>query len=149
MDKEKDGNTINKSIFAVGLIAILLSLYQFRDEFSSIIIISKNNSSVSLMSVIIFFCFLLIISVYLYALHYVKYSFGEKIRKWSIFKVIIFLADLFYFLAMFFPILIFTIFITNKFNISTNNLLVFDVIISILSVILGIISAIVSYKNKK
>jgi len=63
MNKEKENITINKSIFAVGLIAIFLSMYQFREELIGIIIQGDGKSSISLFAVIVTFCFLLIISV--------------------------------------------------------------------------------------
>lgn len=148
MNKEKENITINKSIFAVGLIAIFLSMYQFRDELNSIIIQGSGKSSISLFAVIVVFCFLLIISVYLYALNYIKYSFKENIQGWFIFKAIIFLANLFYFLAMFFPLLVFIIAIINILNIPIKNILIFDIIGVLILGVFGIISAIASYRNR-
>jgi hypothetical protein len=144
---EKEGNIINKSIFAVGLIAIILSLYQFNGEFSHIIIQDNGSQPVSLLSVIIFFCFLLIISVYLYALNYIKYSFKQKIQTWFVFKIIIFFADLFYFLALFFPLLVIFVSVLNKFNISYEDIIIFDTIAALVLIITGVISTVASYKK--
>lgn len=148
MNKEKENITINKSIFAVGLIAIFLSMYQFRDELNGIVIQGSGKSSVSLYAVIVVFCFLLIISVYLYALNYIKYNFRDNIQRWFIFKVIVFLANSFYFFAMFFPILVFSIAIINRLDIPYKGVLFFDIFGISLLCGFGIFSAIASYKNR-
>lgn len=148
MNKEKESNIINKSIFSVGLIALFLSTYQFRDYFSRIIIQNNEKSSISLFSVIISFCFLLVVSVYLYALYYVKYSFGDRVQRWFIFKVILFFAELFYFLAMFLPLLILIMLIVDALNIPYQSILVFDIIGTVILLLFGIISAVFSLKKK-
>ena len=138
---KKEKNIVNKSLFSVGLIAIFLSLYQFKEELGSIIIQGENKSSISLLSVIIMFSICLIISVYFYALSYIKYSFGEKVQEFFIFKIIVFLGDLFYSTAMFYPILILIIYISHKFNFLNQYIFIFDTIGIVSLFIFGIFTS--------
>jgi len=93
-----------KSLFVVALFGAFLAFSSFKTDLS-MIYITINNSQFSLLSLMVIFVVLLAISVYLFALDFVKYSFG-KYQNFFGFKAIIPLANFFYSLAILFPIII-------------------------------------------
>lgn len=103
-----ENNNKDKAIFAVGLLAAILAFSPFEDSLKEIIIFSlPGKPSLSLLEVLFLFALFLAISVYLFALDYVKYGFGLKAQNNFIFKSISFFANLVYSFAIFFPIFIF------------------------------------------
>lgn len=125
----------DKAIFSVGLLAALLAFGPFRTDFQQIILFGQpNKPQLSLLGVLLFFTFLLAVSVYLFALDYVKYGFNLKVQNHFIFKAISFLANTTYLVAIFFPLLIVIMAIMsippiNAFALKyRNGMLIFDVV---------------------
>ncbi len=94
----------DKAFFVVGLLAAFLAFSTFKDDLSKIGLIIGNRIY-PLFGIMIFFIILLTISVYLYALDYLRFNFG-KYQNFFLFRWIIPLANFFYSFAMLFPILV-------------------------------------------
>ncbi|HEU0081039.1 MAG TPA: HEPN domain-containing protein [Candidatus Paceibacterota bacterium] len=99
-----DKDIKEKAIFVVGLLAAFLAFSAFKEELSKISLIIFG-SNFSLLGIMIFFAILLSISVYLYALDYLRYSLG-KYQNFFILRWIIPLGNFFFSLAILSPILV-------------------------------------------
>lgn len=99
-----DKSVSEKGIFIVGLLAAFLAFSSFKNELS-VIYLSINGQDFSLLKLMMFFIVLLTLSVYLYALDYLKYSVGEY-QNLFIFKILIPIGDFVYSLAMIFPVIV-------------------------------------------
>jgi len=95
----------DKAVFVLGFLAVFIALSPFKQELSKININIGASEKLNLLGAVIIFTVLLIVSVYLYALDYTKYNF-PKHQNSIIFRWIIPLANLFYSLAIWFPLMI-------------------------------------------
>lgn len=102
----------DKAVFVLGFLAIFIALSPFKQELSKININIGGSEDFNLLGALVVFTALLIISVYLYALDYTKYNF-PKYQNSIIFRWIIPLANLFYSLAIWFPLMIILMMIIN------------------------------------
>lgn len=94
----------DKAVFVVGLMAAFLAFSSYKEELSSIYI-QIGQSAPSLSSLFLTFVIFLALSVYFYALDYLRYSF-PRFQNSLTFKLTNFLANAFYSLAIFFPLLV-------------------------------------------
>lgn len=101
----------DKAVFVLGLLGVFLAFSPFKEDLSQInlFIINKKYSLSSLM---IAFLLPLTLSVYLYALDYLKYSLGRH-QNFFIFKIFVPLANFFYFIAILFPLLVVSIWLIS------------------------------------
>ncbi len=149
-----DKDVKDKAVFIVGFLAIFLTVASFKEELSRIYL-AIGEHSYSVFHIFIFFISLLIISVYLFALDYLRYSFG-RYQNFFIFRWIIPLANFFYSAAILFPILVLIFWIFGSepiygFTKQHENILhTFDVIGGILISIVAISNSIfITRKAKK
>lgn len=131
----------DKAVFVVGLLAAFLAFSAFKDELSKVYILILGRDY-SLLTIMILFIVLLALSVYLYALDYLKYSLG-KYQNFIIFKCLIPLANFFYFFALILPILMLLIWILGFVQI-TQILNEYRPIIITLDSILAVIAGVLS-----
>lgn len=103
--KTENINFSAKLEFIVGFFAIIFALTTFKDKLE-LIKLDILIGSFSLYSLISFFLGLLFISIYLYALNYIRYDFPALLKiKWlSWLGYIEFLARLTYFITIIFPL---------------------------------------------
>jgi hypothetical protein len=142
----------DKAIYVVGLLSAFLAFSTFKEELYNIKIL-LNNHSYSLLYFIVFFVILLSISVYLYALDYVKYSFG-KYQNFILFRAIIPLANFFYSIAILFPLLVLlsVLISLSPFLTSVGNskiLLYFDIVGGIFIGVFSVINALFLTKKER
>lgn len=99
--KTENINFSNKLEFIVGFFAIIFALTSFKDKLE-LIKLDILIGSFSLFSLISFFLGLLFVSIYLYALNYIRYDFPALLKiKWlSWLGYIEFLARLAYFITI-------------------------------------------------
>lgn len=95
----------DKPTFVVGLLAAVLAFTSFKNELSNIKI-DLGFCYLNLLQVAIIFFIILSLSAYFYALDYMRYGYGEKIKNISIFKWILPLANFLYVVALLFPLII-------------------------------------------
>lgn len=142
-----------KGVFVVALLGSFLALSAFKDELKAIRLIF-GSGTVSLLGILIVFGLMLMLSAYLYALDYVRYSFG-KYQNFFIFRTIIPIANFFYSLALIFPIFIFILWIADsppfhQFNNTYRKpVLYFDIIAGLILIIGGLINSYILSKRKK
>lgn len=103
--KTESINFSTKLEFIVGFFAIIFALTTFKDKLE-LIKLDILIGSFSLFSLILFFSGLLFVSIYLYALNYIRYDFPAllRIKLLSWLKYIEFLARLAYFIAIISPL---------------------------------------------
>lgn len=103
--KTESINFSTKLEFIVGFFAIIFALTTFKDKLE-LIKLDILIGSFSLYSLILFFSGLLFVSIYLYALNYIRYDFPAILKlKWlSWLKYMEFLAHLAYFIAIISPL---------------------------------------------
>lgn len=94
-----------KGIFVVGLMAAFLAFSAYKEELSSIRIQMGAHMAPTLSSLFLVFVIFLALSVYFYALDYLKYSY-PRFQNSFIFKVTAFLGNFFYSLGIIFPLLV-------------------------------------------
>lgn len=99
-----DRDIKEKAVFVVGLLAAFLAFSFFKDDLSQKYLLIANQPY-SLWHSTVFFVILLAISVYLYALNYIRYSFG-RFQNFFVFRWIIPTANFFYSLAILYPIIV-------------------------------------------
>ena len=100
-----NSNIKDKAVFGVGFLAALLAFSSLKEELLKIHI-TISGHQYSLFNIMIFFIILLSVSIYLYALDYLRYNFG-KYQNHIIFRSIVPLANFFYSIAILFPVLVF------------------------------------------
>lgn len=93
----------------MALLGSFLTLSTFKEELSVIKIYFSDNT-ISLLSILLIFGSVLILSAYFYALDYVRYNFG-KYQNLFLFRLIIPTADFFYSISILFPIFIFILWV--------------------------------------
>lgn len=103
--------TKDKAIFVVALLGAFLAFSPFKDDLSNIYILI-GNIKYTLLGIMITFIALLALSVYLYALDYIRYNFG-KYQNAFVFRCIIPVANFFYSVAILFPLLILFLWIVS------------------------------------
>ncbi|MFA6096854.1 MAG: HEPN domain-containing protein [Candidatus Paceibacterota bacterium] len=136
----------DKSIFVVGILATFLAFSTLKEELQRIIVLSTPTRNVSFFDILVIFVSLLTISVYMYALDFVKYNYGPRIQNHLFFKAIIWLANFFYSFAIFFPIFI-VIIIIFQIPIIDNLTKRYNGLIWLFDVIMGLIWLITSVWN--
>lgn len=96
----------DKAVFILGFLAVFLTLSTFKNQLIEISIPVKDHTYTVWDMVVLLLIFMMI-SGYLYALSYIRYSFGRyqewRIIQWS-FKTVIFFANLFYSVALLLPL---------------------------------------------
>ena len=142
MDKDIQKERTN---FALGLFGASLAMLVLKDDLAQISI-PMGTQKLPLLGGIIFFILFLAAAIYLYALDFVRFSFGKYKDSW-IFRWIIPTANFFYSAALFFPILvllasIFAIPVINNFARRSNKIIwIFDVILGIAWLVVSFINA--------
>ncbi|MFA6252158.1 MAG: HEPN domain-containing protein [Candidatus Paceibacterota bacterium] len=139
-------NWKDKSIFILGFLAIFVALAPFKDDLSNIKVLS--NPDLTLWNLLLVFIVILVVSIYLYALNYIKYILG-KYQNSIIFKIITALAEFCYLLALLLPIIIVLWILMTKLPyspISSNN---WSIILSIISILTTIFATYKIFKVKK
>jgi hypothetical protein len=148
----------NKSIFAIGLIAAVLALNPLIGDLNHVIIFKDaKDGNLTLAGVLLIFVLFLSVSVYLYALNYIKYGYEKEARNNLFFKIIIWSANFFYSIAVGFPLLVFLMVITNSVGFIyalekfRTEAIIFDIIGSAVLVGMSIYDATNTFKseNKK
>jgi len=135
----------DKAFFVVALLAAFLAFSSFKDSLSSIYL-SIANHNYNLLHIVIFFVGLLTISVYFYALDYIKYSFG-KYQNFLLFRMINPIANFFYAIAILFPVFILFVWIVGSsptydfLKANTHTMEIFDSFGAVLLVLTGFFSA--------
>lgn len=94
----------DKAIFVVGLLAAFMAFSVFKDGLSKIFL-NIGGNPVNLWGMMKVFLVLLTLSVYLYSLDLLRYSFG-RFQNFILFRIPIIAANFFYFSAIIFPIFI-------------------------------------------
>ncbi len=140
-----------KALFAVTLVAAFLAFSAFKEEMSKIML-PVGAYSYSLLGIAVAFTILLSLSVYLYALGYIRYSFG-KYQNFFLLRWIIPTANFFYFIAIVYPLIIFVglfLTITPIYQLAQHYnaaIVWFDVITGLVTIIGGVVN--VFYSTKK
>lgn len=113
MDEEKTNNInfSNKVGFIIGFIAVIIALYPFKQTLDSIKI-NLLIVSPSLTLLIAIFLGLLFLSIYFYALNYIRYDFPSLLNiEWL--RFIEFLAHLMYFIAFLYPLFVLAVWVLS------------------------------------
>ncbi len=133
----------DKAIFVASLVVIFFGLTPFRESFSKIIAYTNETYTLTIWQLVLVLIVCLMISIYLYALTYI---FGKHTNN-IFYRWIIRIANFFYAFALIYPIFIIIgslIIISpiGKFGREhTLGLAIFDIIGTIIVVILSIINA--------
>lgn len=98
----------DKAIFIVGLLAVFLALNTFKENLTHILV-PLPDRMYSIWDIVLLLIVFLILSGYLYALSYIRHSFGKYQNNKMIrgmFRIIIFLANLCYSAALLIPLFV-------------------------------------------
>jgi len=140
----------DKAIFVVGLMAAFLAFSSYKEELSQIHL-QIGQRTPTLSSLFLFFIGILSLSVYFFAIHYLKFNY-PRFQNSFVFKTAGFLANMFYSLGILFPLFILLLWIVpiiptppNKFMPAV---LAFDIFGGIFAVSLAIFNA-VSQQNER
>ena len=143
----------DKAIFVVGLLAAFLAFSTFKEDLIKINFYISGKPF-NLLGGILIFILLLTFSVYLYALDYVRYSFG-KYQNFMLFRLIIPLANFFYSAAVLFPVLIFFMWLISILPIKNFaqkhevGILVFDIVGVLIVIVISIFNSISTTRRQK
>ncbi|MBP9711177.1 MAG: HEPN domain-containing protein [Candidatus Pacebacteria bacterium] len=140
----------DKALYAVALMAAFLAFSTFKTEMSAMFV-PIGSFSFSLLSIMLFFVFLLTLAVYLYGLEYVRYSF-PKYQNFFLFRMIVPAANFVYTVAITFPLLVFVMWlisITPLYALAKEHtfwVTVFDTLAILVALIAGVFN---SYSLKR
>lgn len=95
-----------RALFALGLLGVSLALIPFKESFRHIVFFyTQEGRPITVLGVWGIFTGLASISVYFYALAFLKYSYSDKIQSGKVFRSISWLGNFFYAAALFYPLL--------------------------------------------